>query len=281
MNNKDDKKISEEIIGRIEKEHIKLQPRFYFTMRNVAMWCLAVASLVLGGLSVSTIIFRLSNVPRILLPPDMRTGSFWEITALIPVAWIIIFGLFGYVTYLEIRRTRQGYKYELSTLLLVMVVVSGVLGLALYKLGSGYAIDQFAGRHVPFQRDVEALQRERWFDPEHGFLVGQVVEESETGFLLTDPEGGAWLAIYASVISEQEKNFIVPEEKVGLLGRAGSTDSTFLVCMIRPLEVRGRGFFPRRLSPSMIKHGTSTHERNFDTSRSNECEGVRPPNIIR
>ncbi|MEK7585173.1 MAG: hypothetical protein AAB455_01480 [Patescibacteria group bacterium] len=246
--NQDQQPISEKVLERIEAEKAVPTPRFYFRARNLAMWSLAAAALIFGALACSTIIFRLHNLGRIFPPRASQLEDFYDFLTAAPLLWFATFIIFGYLAYREVRQTKRGYKYELSTLLLTMVVASGVLGAIFYNLGSGYLIDRLAADHLPFQRGVEMLQRERWFNPEHGFLMGEVAEKREKDFLLSDPRGNVWFVTYATTTAAGEKELVVVARRVGLLGRILNEQTrTFEVEQIRPIEVRGQGLFPHRM----------------------------------
>ena len=247
MDNQEPKPISEQILKRIEEERAVPRARSYFIFRNVVMWLLAGLALLLGALAASSIIFRIHNAGIVFPPRESRLEDFYDLLTLIPIIWLIVLALFGYLAYREIRKTKQGYKYELSTLLLVMIVVSGILGAMLYKLGSGYALDNFAGRHFPFHHNVEMLQRERWLDPLRGLLIGEVAEKLSGAFVLIDPRGVRWQVSYGTTTSAGEKDLIIVGARVGLLGQiTNQASSTFMLHYIKPLGVRGRGMFLHR-----------------------------------
>jgi len=281
MNKEDHKKtISEKILERIETEKVAPKSRYYFVGRNIIMWSLAGTSILVGAIAVSTIIFRTHNIWRIL-PPRMsyQEAVFSEFLNLVPLLWLVVFVSFGYLAYMEIRHTRRGYKYELSTLLLLMVVTSGVLGLVLYVLGSGYIVDQITSRHLSFQPKIEVLERRYWLKPNQGFLVGEVGTTTTETFTLIDPQGFIWSVTYASSTPTDDKNFIVTTKKVGLLGNVVDLENRrFEACRVKTLEVKGRGLFLyRKLPPPIMYHDREQlDERKIEVMRNNECEDVRP-----
>ncbi len=283
MNKENYKKtISEKILERIETEKVAPKARYYFVGRNVVMWSLAGTSILVGAVAVSTIIFRTHNIWRIL-PPRMSYHQviFSEFLNLVPLLWLVIFVSFGCLAYMEIRHTRQGYKYELSTLLLLMVVTSGALGIVLYVLGSGYMVDQVASKHLSFQPQIEMLQRRYWLNPDQGFLVGEVGTTTTETFTLVDPQGFIWSVSYASTTPTEDRGFVVTTQRVGLLGNVLDLENRmFEVCRVKPFEVRGRGVFLKHALPSMSVSIEKLDERKILIVRNNECEDVRPPFII-
>lgn len=273
--------IAEKVLEKIEKQHTVPYSRFYFSIRNVLIWLFAAFALLIGALAVSSIIFRLANVPR-MMPPGGQIETIHGGIAMLPILWIIVLGIFGYVAYREIRLTKQGYRYELSTLLLAMVVISGVSGIALYSVGSGYVLDRTAAQYVPFHRDIELLQQNAWLKPENGFLVGEVLEVTDAGFTLSDPESKAWDVVYADSLTNGEKETVTKGTHVGIRGeQLDAEGGAFLACKVRSLELKGKGPFMR---PPLKERGEradrvirTNGERKMVNERTTECEGVRPP----
>lgn len=268
-------KISEKVLNRIESEHTVPHSRPYFVWRNVFIWFFALCTLLLGAGAIASTIFRVVNMSRVL-PPHIFVFTFETLRSVLialPLIWLALCGLFGYVTYYEIRSTKKGYQYELSTLLLLLTVISGVLGFGLYRVGSGYTLDHFASRTLPFHQDLDVLQAEQWLQPENGFLVGLVSDVLDDGFVLEDVEHNVWNVFYADTVSDKDREFVVTNARVGLRGTVIDADeNVFSVCSIRPLDIRGRApFVPH--SRIMV---TERPERNVMPVRIIECEGVRP-----
>jgi len=274
--------LTERVMGKIESGDTKLRPRSYFATRNYLMWSLAVAAILLGALAVSSVIFRVSNF-HLITPRGVEDLSDLEnVWELLPLIWLVAFTLFGYLAYEEIRATRQGYKYELSTLLLVMVVSSGVLGVAFYSVGSGYVLDKMASRYVPFHPDIEVLRERVWQQPQGGFVSGEVVELTPEGFILTGPESSLWQVEYGDWLSEEEKALIEVGKRVGVIGGFLEEGEEFIACALKPLEVRGRGPMMVRSEPESLREELRERigERNDELLRIKDCRDARNLEII-
>lgn len=255
--------ISEKVLDRIEEAKAMPRARSYFILKNVGMWALAGLSIVIGGLAISSVIFRLVNAGPALRPGAPPPG---EVLLVIPFLWLITIAVFGFLAYSEIRSTNRGYRYELSTLMLGTMLASCVLGIAFYTAGAGFVLDRFAARHLPFHADLERIQRDRWLKPEDGFLVGMVREETEESMLLTDPHNITWTITFAHTVPDEEFSRIEEGERVGIRGEIIDSEAhTFRACDIRSLEFEGRGLPP-----------PPPHERKVPPLRTNGCEDVRP-----
>lgn len=259
--------ISDKILERIEV--VTPHSRTYFTLRNVGMWALAVCSVIVGALAVASIIFRAVNAGAVLGPGMPRIGP---IARLIPVLWLVLVAGFGYLAYREVRATKRGYKYELSTLVLAMLLASAMLGIVFYVLGAGFRLDRLAGQYVPFHTSLERIQQERWLEPENGFLVGVVVGETERGVTLVDPARVEWSVEFAPSVVPRQIEALNEGERVGMRGALlDSTEHKFLACEVRSLEFAGRGM--QKAPPHRL---FKMDERKFGPARITECEDVRP-----
>jgi hypothetical protein len=261
MNNEEQsKKISESVLEKIKETSTKPKSFWYFKTKDIGLWILAVMTTLLGALSVSSIIFRLSNISRLVpnnLPAELRPPH--EILLSLPFFWLVLFLVFAFTLSKEIRLTKTGYKYETKTVFAVIGVISCTLGVGLYFVGSGYILDRFASHHIPFHPDIEILQSQGWFRPETGFLVGEVVTVGDDIFSLRDPGGALWQIRLDNDV-DGVPVIISEGERLGLRGVKDADDFQFTVCDIRLLDFAGRGL-------SHIPSG----ERKILSARMNGC----------
>lgn len=240
-------------------------PKQYFSAKNIALWILAVLSMLVGGLAVSSIIFRAVNIGGVLGQPDIPLPLFAH---LLPIVWVVLLVLFSYLAIREIRATKRGYRYEYSVLLLGLLLTSCVLGISFYASGVGARLDRFAVRHTPFMADIREAQSVRWLRPDSGFLMGVVSNKTDSGFLVTDPEQVVWTVTTAPDALVETFD---DDELVGIRGT--TTDRTlhaFEACAVRTLEFRG----DKR--PPFPPFQESKKERKTPPMRSTECGDVRP-----
>lgn len=260
-------KSTEDILKHIKEAGVQPLPRNYFSYRNIGMWLLAVLSIIVGSLAVSSSIFRIVNIPRVL-PPGMESLHLPLIVGLMPFLWIALVLLFSFLAFREIRATKRGYRYELSTLVLGLLLASVVMGIMFYATGVGARLDLFTARHAPFLAGLEHEQRTQWMHPEQGFLVGMVASTSPGQFILIDPKETRWIVLIEDDI---EMNSLVDGVRVGVRGEMVlGQDHTFRACDIRSLEFSGERGAP---FPGFGHMGSA---RKVDTPRSTGCGDVRP-----
>lgn len=264
MNNHHDS--TENILKRIEAAGVRPIPRRYFSLRNIGMWVLAALSVIVGGLAVSSIIFRLVNIPRVL-PPGLEL-QLPLMVRLIPFLWIVLLAIFSLLAYREIRATKRGYRYELPALVLGLLVASLIFGIGFYATGVGARLDLFTGRHMPFLAQLEHEQREQWMRPERGFLVGTVTSTSDEMFVLIDPKHISWTVLIEDNVSTTS---IEKFMRVGVRGEIIKGEGhTFRACDIRSLEFSGEKESP---FPHLER---LEGERKVRMPRSNTCGDVQP-----
>jgi len=261
-------KILEGVIQTIKEKGVTIRPNWHFKVKNIVMWTLAVLTTLIGSVAVSSIIFKFSNLHRIVPPgPRLHRGGMASTFDTFPFVWIIIFIIFIYFLYKEIRFTRKGYKYEMPILILSMTTVSLVLGIILYSAGSGYFIDKKMGRFNP---DVERLQHMSWQNPGEGLLVGEVQSVEDNKITLKDPMGQYWQVSFPEGEFMYEENVGIGE-KIGLMGKGNIQESTFEACGIKKLELAGMGMWQK-------KKQNIESERNSFNLRINKCgERTTPP----
>lgn len=271
MHNEHPQTTSEKILERIKADKVAPRPRLFFSLKNAGLWTLAAVSVLVGALAVSSMLFRLINIPRVL-PPGLPPPPFATFLYLVPFLWIVLFGAFSYLAYREVRSTKRGYRYDLRAILLLLLILTGGLGYAFYSTGTGLVLDRFAAKHVPFQRDLEGLQRERWQSPETGFLVGELSAATPSGIVLLDPRNDEWEVTFAESVPAEKKDSLSAGERVGVRGTVIDLEEhLFLACDVRSLEFEGRALnTERRPAPS------AAQGRKVLEMRTNGCEDVRP-----
>ncbi|PIR82986.1 hypothetical protein COU19_02890 [Candidatus Kaiserbacteria bacterium CG10_big_fil_rev_8_21_14_0_10_56_12] len=267
MNN-EHSSLTEKVLAGIE--HTTPRSREYFVLRNSGLWLLAALSIIVGALAIASVIFRLVNVGVALRPGLPAPGP---LLVAIPFVWIALMLAFGVLAYREIRSTKRGYKYEFSTVMLMLLLATVALGIVFYTSGLGFALDRFAARHLPFTGDLEELQQSRWFQPSEGYLLGTIQEDPTSGGVkVADPTHTVWQVQFADTVVARQIESLDEGERVGLLGRAlDAVQHTFLACDVRSLEFGGRGVMGARPMGARMH---AAGERLIQQERINECAGI-------
>jgi len=260
MNKESNNTLSKSVMEKIETEQTKPRPRVYFTFKNILIWTTALVTVVLGSLIVSSIVFRLVNLDKVL-PPRVYERA-WQMTETLPFTLFVLFIIFGYLMYKQIRLTRSGYKYEMPVIFLSIGFVSLVFGILFYVVGVGYHVDRITAKGLPFHPGIEKLQSRQWTTSDEGVIVGEVVSIENENIFLRDRSGAIWNIPVEDLEDKEDVQTVrlFVGQRIGVVGVANTNDKTFKACDIRSLEFKKQGF-------------QIEGERNFVEVRMYKCEG--------
>lgn len=233
-------KLKKNIIERIQKERIVPHSKIHFLLRNILFWSGAVLFLVGGSLAMSVLLFRLSNT-GIILSSLPRFEGLTLITTLIPLTWIVLFGIFLYISYKEIRNTKKGYKLNVLALGIIVVCMSTLGGVVVYLYGGGYILDTISPPFIPFHRSIESMDQDQWLRPHMGRLVGTVTELGESSLFIIDPFQEVWEIL---ITEEKLLEDITVGDRIRIEGTRNDKN-VFYGESFTPWEIRGRGMFER------------------------------------
>ncbi len=141
--------LADRIFSRIDGEGVVPRPRWEFVLKNFVFWGLGVLTILLGACVASAGLFEISDVDwPTYAAAESSVNWFFAIVPLLWIATLILFLLVGYV---NIRRTKHGYRYSLAVIALGTVLTSLTLGFALYASGFGEGFETRIRPHLPHQ----------------------------------------------------------------------------------------------------------------------------------
>lgn len=249
---------SEKIIQRIKEEKLIPKPKWSFFLKNYVVWTFGALSVLLGAISFSLIIYLFKAGGDDLSTSNFN-GNFWELfLAIVPIFWLLFLGLFTFLAYLNIKKTKRAYKYSPVMIFFSSIIVSIALGATFFMFGAGQKFDDILGRntHPFFYKNFMNPQVGFWSDPENGRLSGVVSElNQDQSFFIIDVNEQKWKVYFSKDLLE---GFI--DIKVGcVLKFVGEkiSDEEFRANEIMPMAP-GREFFNNRgrgpLNPVMIQN---------------------------
>lgn len=185
---------SKDILQAIEKKHIKPLPRWVFFARQVGLVGAFLLSVIIGGISVSVILFSLSEVVGVGMGRMMRLHPGPFLFAYLPYVWVAALVVFGVAAYVEMRHTKVGYRYRAMTILGASFLASLLLGGSLHAVGAGQIVERGVAGVVPHYRGLDARKERLWMRPQEGMLAGTIVSgAATTTFVLEDLSGEQWV----------------------------------------------------------------------------------------
>jgi hypothetical protein len=238
-----------EILDQIKEKHLKPKAKWIFILKDVSIWSLGAASLLLGAVAFSVIIFIIRNNDWNLYREF--SGSMGEFVLLtMPYFWIVFLIIFVAVVNYDLKHTKKGYKYSVPLILFMSIFGSMFLGAIFYGAGFGKALDDVLGERVVFYDRLINPMLRMWDDPEKGHLAGLIVAEIKSQqYRLIDISRNEWLID----ISEAEipNNFMVEVGRpIKLLGKTNG-DYYFIVKRVFSHDGPGRGMIMRHLKDGM------------------------------
>lgn len=273
-------RLAQRVLKRITGEHLVPRPRWEFLFKNYSFWTLGVLSVALGAFAFSAALFEVANVDwRLSVATHANFFSFFLAAA--PFLWMFILALFILVGYVNIRRTKHGYRYPLAVIALGAVLTSLTLGSGLYATGLGGELEEAVGDHPPFYRPILIEERSWWIAPEKGLLGGQIVSRASdaASFVLRDFNGRAW-EVEGGDLHGSDLAAVAHGGVVRIVGvPTAATSSVFHACFVFPWKTYD-SFLDEPLVPFPVIIA-STSERNAAPARTDICKGIRPYEQLR
>jgi hypothetical protein len=138
---------SKKIIEEIHERNVKHRPKWYFLIKNVSIWTLLVATIFLGALSLS--------IEESVLEAGIGVHGFFSSEFFLLVfhgvslLWLLCAILFVVFAFLNLRLTKEGYRYRMWWIVLGILLLVVTFGLLLGHEGVGDRMES-AAEHALF-----------------------------------------------------------------------------------------------------------------------------------
>lgn len=270
--------LAHKVLDRIEEEHVVPRPKWQFTVKDRLFWVLWILSIVLGSLLAAALVFSFVNAGweyRELTHKNVF-GFVWQV---LPLIWIV--ALLGVLlfAYENLRHTSRGYRFPLTAIVGVSLLVTVVGGFLFYAAGAGRIVDEEVGGRIPVYRPVMKRQQQMWTQPEQGLLAGEVLAfDREQNLLRLKGFDGNLYLMNAHDLADDSKNALVERESVRVIGvfakpSDGPDQPYFRPCYVFPWD-------PLTKSKNVLGVACDP-ERTFEEPRSMECKGLIPYEILK
>lgn len=225
--------IKEKILTTIKEQEIKPKPLWYWRLLHSLKWVLISFLMILSGSAVSTTMYLLHEREwDVVWEASENFGEY--LLMIIPFFWLIFLGLAFSIIYYEYRHTKEGYKYKISSVVGMMVLISLALGGIIYVCDINYTIDQKINSRPQFNyTSTESHRRDVWSRPERGFLAGRIIILTDKQhFDLLDFDNKQWRVLYSRA---QIKPRVILEqgELIRIMGKI-QEETSFEATEIRP-----------------------------------------------
>jgi len=216
--------IAKKTLNTIKERNIRPRPAWMYTARNGGFWLVFVLLIAATAAAIATTIFLLSNYDWDAYQ-NLHRSYLVHFFYAIPYFWIAVIAVLVALAYLDFRKTKTGYRYNMAVVAGGSVLLSLVLGVMMFYEGLDSQVDNFFDAGVPFYRRVIYDDRDLWTNAERGLLGGSVTSVENSGdFAIEDSSGDFWM-VDASGLKWPEG--LTPKEGVyvKLTGSAGTGNS--------------------------------------------------------
>lgn len=227
--------LSASVLEKIERGEVMQVPRWQFLLTEYGIWALWAASVLIGAIAFSVILFFGMNAGLAFYEAthDDALRFFLE---MIPYAWVIVFILMALLAHYNLRHTKRGYKYKVWQVLFSSILFSFLGGLVLHGVGMGFVVDNFVAKRLPILPAFQNIEAQMWQSPMQGRMIGKYGGEGakENIALFTDIQGDTW-NLDTSELNELDLKNLRTLQQVRVIGLlATSTPAYFHGCGVFP-----------------------------------------------
>jgi hypothetical protein len=223
------KNISKNIIDQIKDKNIKPKAKWKFLLKDSVLIFSFISSVIIGGLAMSVIIFMLVSNDWELYK-HLNHNSLKFLFKTLPYIWIAIFLAFMFVSYYNLKHTKQGYKYKLSIFILSNILISLLLGFAFFGMGIAKKIEKQALQKIPKYKELTYDEKVKlWDNNDEGILAGEILSiENNKEIIIKDIKENKW-----TVKLPKELKKLGPGDRIGLFGEK-TDNNNFTAKKVRP-----------------------------------------------
>jgi len=204
----------------------------FFRSRECVIWALWFVSVAVGALAVAISVFVVTHRQYGLYEATHENWLTFMVEVL-PFIWVIVFGLMAFLAVYNLKHTKTGYRYSITTVLASSIVLSFVGGSALQFFGLGYSIDAILGDQMPMYLSQEKIEHQLWQQPSEGRLIGRQVAKAvvtSSVVVFQDTAGSRW-RIEIQELLPADILLLASGENVRLLGQTtNETAKVFHAC---------------------------------------------------
>jgi len=213
------KNVSEEVIKRIKQEKIEPKSKWLCYFHNSLWWAFFIVTVLLGALFLAIVFFLISDIDW-SIRRYLNQGSFSFILRVVPFLWIILSFLAILLAYLNLRKTRKGYKYSwllVSALIGIIVLTFAVI---LHVLKINHQTNKFLKSKIPYYQKIVCDKETLWSQPERGLLAGTVVifVQGDNKIKLVDFNNNIWEITFKEDVVIHRKVKLTERELIRLIG---------------------------------------------------------------
>lgn len=226
------KNFSKDILGKIKKEEIKPIPKWNFVFKTSFVWTAFGVSVVLGGFAFGSILAQI-NATEWDVHPHVTDSLWYFVFLALPYVWIVFLIGFSALAYYYLRHTSKGYRYNAVIVVNSSVLISVLLGSALFATGISHRMEEKFEERLPFYHGIMDPRMKIWMSPEKGLLAGKIIKiENEEEIKLIDFKKNVW-TVDISEATWKRNEFVQENIRVKVIGTKNG-EFLFIAKEVRP-----------------------------------------------
>ena len=179
-------KLSKNILDQIKKEKVKPKSRYYFIALHTAIWIAVILTIIFGSLGIAVVIRHLTLTDWELA----REISSNPITFM-PLLWFGIIALAIFIADQIFKRTKKGYRFKISHVVIASLLLSVTLGSGLYMVEADQSFEGIIRDKIKPYQQWEDHRAAKFVMPHLGVLAGEITEINED-WMVVDFSGKEW-----------------------------------------------------------------------------------------
>ena len=263
--------ISERVIRKIEEDNVAPLGKWRFVLKNNTFWVLWGLSVLIGACAIAATIFVFINAGWRYqqITHDSLSQFFFD---MIPLFWIVSFGLMVFLGYYNVRHTSRGYRFSFFLVVIASVVASIVGGTILYAIGIGKDIDDFR-YPIPFADPITIIEENRWNNAGRGLFSGIVKSfDNNSQSLTLILTSGEEKVFFTGELGDMDIPELLLGAHIRIIGGYDADLTLTVACVVLPWETPGVPYNPRQIPlPRELEN-----ERKEDTDRTSTCKDIKP-----
>jgi hypothetical protein len=190
--------ITDDIKNKIKNRKIEPKAKWRFCVANISWWFLFVILFIVCSVAFGIIVYIFKGadweVARLV-----ATGIWGRLLLVLPRLWLLLIIITTAIAVWEFRKTKKGYRYDIITILAVVLIGSVIFGSLVYASGLGERLDSLLTDRMPLYRGRLHQQMDLWDRVDNGLLMGRVVDYNEVEISLQAPRGPMWLVDISNI----------------------------------------------------------------------------------
>lgn len=167
--------------------------RWVFLVKNYIIWIIAFVALIVGAVSFAVALEIIQNSGMDLYASMEHGSAIGILLHTLPLVWLLLLGVFAGLAYVQIRKTKRGYKYAFPIVIIGGAAIMIGFGVAFFTQGVGDKTDEALSKVVPHYKTILNRNEMFWHRPHKGYLVGRIYEvDDDNEIIVVDVQKHTW-----------------------------------------------------------------------------------------